>query len=311
MKNVIFIILSLVVLSFVSGAYLFFAACLRRKEMPWLDEKAIKKTRFAQYYDYIVQSSNWLKEHKSLDVYITNQDGLRLHALWIPAENPRGTVLFAHGYRSTVLIDFGCAMDFYHRMDMNILLPTHRSHGKSEGKYITFGVKESRDMQCWIDYHNCNFGELPILLDGLSMGASTMLYLADKDLPENVKGIVADCGFTSPKEIVSQVFRTVTHLPAVPSIWVAELCARFFADFSLYECDTRKVLQNSRLPVLMVHGTGDDFVPCRMTEEGYQACTAEKNLLLVKDAPHGHSFIQDRERYTKMICDFLNRYIFQ
>jgi fermentation-respiration switch protein FrsA (DUF1100 family) len=136
-------------------------------------------------------------------------------------------------------------------------------------------------MLCWIDYHNCNFGELPILLDGLSMGASTMLYLADKDLPENVKGIVADCGFTSPKEIVSQVFRAVTHLPAVPSIWVAELCARFFADFSLYECDTRKVLQNSRLPVLMVHGTGDDFVPCRMTEEGYQACTSEKELLLV------------------------------
>ena len=252
-------------------------------------------------------ADQWLRDNKAQDVYTTSEDGLRLHALWIPAENPKGTVLLAHGYRSTKLCDFGMAYPYYHEHGMNILVPDQRSHGESEGRFITFGVKESRDMIQWIQYHNNTFGPQQMILSGMSMGASTMLYLADVALPENVKGIIADCGFTSAKEILSIVFKRTVHLPAAPSLWTADLFARVLAGFSIYEKDTRKSLANAKLPVLLVHGTGDDFVPYQMSQQAYDVCCGEKQLLLVEGAGHGVSFVKDHETYSEMIYEFLKK----
>ena len=164
-------------------------------------------------------------------------------------------------------------------------------------------------MGSWIDFHNENFGDFPIVLSGLSMGASTMLYLADKNLPDNVRGIIADCGFTSPKEILASVFRNVIHLPAAPTLLAAELFARIFGGFSFTQEDTRISLRKSKIPVLMVHGVDDDFVPCEMTKQGYAACIGPKELLLVDGAEHGVSFLVAREEYTKMVCEFLTKYL--
>lgn len=305
MSWVVYSLLGLILLIFFSGGYMFLVACVRRKELPWLVEEEIQKTSYGKYYEFMTFGDQWLKEHHAQDVYIQNRDGLRLHAYWIPADNPKGTIVLAHGYRSTMLADFGIAFEGYHSMGLNLLVPHQRSHGESQGRFITFGVKESDDMLEWIDYHNRQFGEHQMILSGMSMGASTMLYLANADLPDNVKGIIADCGFTSPKEILSSVFRQVVRLPAAPTIWAAELFARLFAGFSLYERDTRKTLAESKIPVLMVHGTADDFVPCEMSEQGYTACTAKKRLLLVKGAEHGVSFIVDQESYTRELLWFL------
>ena len=236
-------------------------------------------------------------------------DGLKLHGYWIPAENPRGTILLAHGYRSTFLVDFGLAFVFYHSLGMNILVPNQRSHGESEGKYITFGVKESEDMKCWIEFHNRNFGDHQLILSGLSMGASTMLYLADQNLPNNVKCIIADCGFTSPKSILDKVFRSVVHIPSGPFLWATDLYARILAKFSLSQKDTRKVLANAKMPVLMIHGMADDFVPCDMTQQGFDACIGKKEILLVAEAGHGTSFLSNKEVYTKTIIAFLEQYL--
>lgn len=166
-------------------------------------------------------------------------------------------------------------------------------------------------MQAWIAYHNNHFGIFPILLSGLSMGASTVLYLADRDLGGNIKGIIADCGFTSPHEILSCVFRDVTHLWATPSILVAELCARCFGSFSLWQCDTRKSLSAARVPVLLVHGKADDFVPYEMSEQGYDACTGPKQLFLVDGAQHGVSYLVEKEKYTQLIDAFLAENLFK
>ena len=306
MKFVLFIFGSLLVLMLVSGIYVFVAGCVRRKEIPWLVKEKIDNTPYKKYYKYIQQANQWLIEHDAQDICIINRDGLKLHGLWVPTENARGTVLLAHGYRSTMLLDFGMAFYFYHKQGLNLLIPEQRSHGKSQGVFITFGVKESEDMLEWLKFHNRRHSTLPVILSGLSMGASTVMYLADKQVPPNVCGIVADCGFTSPKEILASVFTKVTHLPSAPSLWVTELCARVFARFSLTQCDTRDTLARSHLPILMIHGLEDGFVPCEMTKEGYAACTSAKQLLLVEGADHGISFLVDKDRYTKMVIDFLD-----
>ncbi len=303
------LILAAVLLAFVlgTGVYLFFTACGKGKQWDWLDEKAVSKTSYKQLFPYIQYADQWLRHHNVQDVYMQNSEGLRLRARWVPAEHPRGTILLAHGYRSTVLSDFSLIYEHYHSLGLNLLLPDQRAHGKSEGRFITFGVKESQDFLEWGRFHNEHLGTWPIIFSGLSMGASTVMYLADEPYPENTVGIIADCGFTSPKEIISVVFRKVAHLPAWPVFWVAELCARVFGGFSLNAKSTERTLAKNKLPIILVHGLADDFVPCYMTRKSYEACAGPKELLLVEGAGHGYSFLKAQEEYLALVKAFLDR----
>lgn len=308
MGLLLFVLLAFVLVTLVSGGYIFFVAC-RKKDVDWLDEKVIAHTPNGEFYPFILATDQWLRDHHAQKVYTTAADGVQLHGFWIPAKQSRGTVLMAHGYRSTMLLDFCLPFQLFHRLGLNILVPQQRTHGKSGGRYITFGVKESVDMQRWIRYHNDRLSQQQIILYGISMGASTMLYLAERVLPGNVKGIIADCGFTSPREIISHVFRSVLRFPPLLSVWTAGLWARIFAGFSFSDCDTRKSLERTRLPVLLIHGTADSFVPCRMSEEAFKGCRGTKKLLLVKNAEHGLSYLTDGIAYAAHVIDFIKQNI--
>lgn len=291
----------LIAFAFGVGGYTFFAACGRGKEIDWLDEEAVKKTSFGPYHANITHGHQWLLEHEAQEVYMTSRDGLKLHAYWVPAENAKGTAVLVHGYHSCVLTDFSIAFERYHRKGMNLLLPSHRAHGKSEGKYTTFGVLECKDLCDWIQFHNQNFGTFPMLISGMSMGAATVMYLAGEDLPDNVRSLNADCGFTSPKEIIAKVFKDATHVPAWPFLWATELFARFLGGFSLEEKVSTQTLKKNTRPISFVHGLEDDFVPCDMTRRSYEACAGDKHLLLVEGASHGTSFLHAKEQYLEEI----------
>lgn len=291
------------------GGYLFFAACGHHKEINWLDEAEISRTAYGKFYPHVKASYEWLAANHAQDLHMKSHDGIDLHATWVPAEKPRGTVLLVHGYHSCIYTDHGLAMQRYHDMGMNLLMPDHRGHGKSGGKFTTFGVKESRDILSWISYHNEHFGAHNMLLSGLSMGAATVMFLADEDLPGNVKYCIADCGFTSPKEIISKVFTDVMHIPAWPFMWAAEVFARVFAGFSLNEKHSVRTLSKTKLPYLFVHGLADDFVPSDMTCRSFDACAGEKHLLLVEGAGHGVSYIHAPEKYHAMNMALFEKYI--
>ena len=299
----IFAFLFLIVLTL--GISCFFVFSGRRQQVDILDEDAVKGTKYESRFSQFKNTHQLLCDAGIDEVYTVSHDGLTLFGRWIPAEKARGTVLIAHGFRSHPYIEFGEAIAFYRELGLNLLLIDERAHGKSQGKFITLGYHESLDIVTWVQYHNRMLSNCPVILHGLSMGAATVMHAAGRQLPPNVRGIIADCGFTTPYAILSHVFTHNFRLPAWPFLWVTNLCARLFARFSLYKMDSRKTLNMGKLPVLLIHGTADTFVPPWMSEQIYEACEGEKELLLIEGAAHAKCFPVAPQRCRDAIGKFL------
>lgn len=305
-------ILALLVLAVFGAAWYFFRFSILRADTERTDEEYEEETSiWHPFRERMAEAQRWIREHTAEHVSITSFDGLRLSALYIPADTdePKGTFVVLHGYRSLATIDFALEAEFLHGLGYRLLVPYQRAHGESEGKYITYGVKERYDCRDWARYAERRFGrEENLFLAGISMGSATVLMSLGLDLPENVRGVVADCGFTSPWEIMKHVSRRDFKLPSFPLLNALDLLARAVAGFRLKGADTREALCGSKRPVLFLHGEQDDFVPVRMTRENFQACTAEKELYLVPGAGHAQSFAMDTPGCEEKIAAFVKKW---
>ena len=291
------------------GYWGFQHACSRVPDPDWESEEGLKDTDYSEFAMSIPVAARWLRDHGAQDVEVTSFDGLRLRGKWVPAAESKATIILFHGYHTHYLHDFAGIFSMYHSVGLNLLLVRQRSHGESEGKYITFGIKERRDVLSWVEFHNREHGADNVFLGGMSMGASTLLFAAGEELPANVRGITADCGFSSPAEILGHVIRKDYHLPPKLVLPLMEVWARILGGFSFYECDTRKTLARCKTPILFIHGTADTFVPAAMSQRGYDVCQSDREIHLVEGAEHGRSYLYQPEKLTKALVDFFNRNI--
>lgn len=294
----------LLILWLIVSYSLFYLACVRVYTI-----SSEPSGSWTKYADRINDCRVWMRENVTKKITLTSFDGLKLVGLLIPAEQAKGTIIVMHGYRSRADMDFAPEVKFLHELGYRLIVAMQRSHDESEGKYITFGAKERYDCLEWAQYAAERFGkEQDIFLAGISMGASTVLMAAGLPLPENVRGIIADCGFTSPWDIVSKVGRHDMHLPAFPFVYGVNLFARWLAKFDLKECSTLEAMKTNTRPILFIHGDADDFVPLAMTEKAYEACTAPKELLVIHGAGHAVSYLYDTETCQRAIAAFIRKY---
>ena len=194
----------------------------------------------------------------------------------------------------------------------SVLVIDQRAHGRSEGKYIAYGVLERYDCQQWAWFLHAKLGgRVPIFLEGMSMGASTVMMAAELALPPSVVGIIADCGYNSPWEELRHCIKYRYHLPVFPVLPLTELMCRLVAGYSLKGASAAASLASSPLPLLIIHGMDDDFVPATMTAENYAAAAGEKRQILVPGARHALSYLVDRERLEKELMDFIDSHVEQ
>ena len=307
MMKIFLIVLGIVAVVFISALLYFYRFAFVRFKKGETDDinNAMNKV-LKPYADIINDGYEYIENSPHTWVSTKSFDGLTLAARYYPCGDSTRTMILFHGYRSAAKRDFSCAVRMYNEMGLNVLLCDQRSHGKSEGKLITYGVKERHDVFSWIDFVLQNYGQdTEIFLGGMSMGATTVLLSAGLGLPENVKGIVADCGFTSPHDIIKSVAKKTFHMPSWIFYPAFDLICRVSGRFSIYGVSTEDALKENRVPILFIHGKADDFVPCKMSERGYDAATCEKRILLVEGAGHGFSYLIDTEGVRRELEEFI------
>ena len=243
------------------------------------------------------------KPHET--VQISAHDGARLIAHWFPKPGAKRVILAMHGWRSCWYHDFGLAAEFFFREDCSLLLPEQRGQGSSGGECMAFGLLERFDCVQWLSWLEANgWGNLPTYLFGISMGAATVLMAAGSRLPENVRGIIADCGYTSAGAVWKHVASQNLGLNYRRHRLIAETMFRKHLHMGLDSYSCPRALRRCSVPVLFIHGDADNFVPVEMTRVNFAACTAPKQLLIVPGAGHGMSFFRNETGYCKAIIDF-------
>lgn len=226
-------------------------------------------------------------------------DGLTLYGKYFESFKNAPIEIMFHGYRGDGERDLSTGIRRAKACGRNVLIVDQRGHGKSGGHTISFGIKERQDVITWINKVIEEFGpDIQIILTGISMGAATVMMASNLDLPSNVIGILADCGYDSPKNIIKKYISDM-HLPATFFYPFVKLGALLFGKFNIDSASPIKSVKESKVPIIFIHGEKDTFVPCYMSEKLYNACSNKKHLTIIKDAEHGISYLFDPDLYVQ------------
>jgi len=270
--------------------------------------RAIEGAAFDSVREKCRANIDALYAYPSETVKIPSHDGLMLAAHYYKGREGAPYHLMFHGYKSSAFLDFsGGAIECINRRD-NVILVDQRAHGESEGKTIAFGVKERRDVHSWIKYTEERFGkDIKIILWGISMGAATVLSSLEFPMPKSVKGVVADCPFSSPLGII----KLVAGGMGLPLVVVAPLmrpAAIIYGGFRLGKNEAKRAVKKAKVPVLLIHGDADGFVPRYMSDEIYDAARqagVDIRYHVFEGADHAMSYLVDKERYMSITDAFL------
>lgn len=273
-----------------------------RKEDPYA---CLHGEQYDAVKDQIIACTRRMDDSPCEMVNTRSFDGLKLSGRYYHNVNGAPTVILFHGYRSMALRDCAGGYGLATKMAMNVLAIDQRAHANSEGKVISFGINERRDCLSWINYVSDRFGiDTPIILSGLSMGAATVLMACDLDLPKNVVAIIADCPYSSPAHIISKVCED-QHYPSKIAYPFLRMGARLFGGFSLEESSAQSAITCAKVPILLLHGEDDRFVPSKMSREIYEACPHLSQLHTFPGAGHGLCYMADPLRYEQVTVRFL------
>ena len=276
-----------------------------RKNEIFSDELPVPDGKIYEPYHDMMR--HWIKEARGFDqehFYIKSFDGLTLHAKYFEYEPGAVTEIMFHGYRGSAERDLSGGIQRCFSLGRNVLLVDQRTSCGSEGSVITFGVNEHKDCLSWINFAVQHFGpDVKLVLTGISMGASTVLMAAGKDLPSNVVGVLADCGFSSAKEIIKKCAGDL-HIPANLVYPFIKLGAKLFGHFDLEEYTPLEAMKTCKLPIIFFHGEDDAFVPCDMSRKVYAACQSPKRLVTIPKAGHGLVYVVDNDLYFKSVAEF-------
>lgn len=307
MRIALIIILFLLLLFLGAGLYVVLYATTRRDREELFKSSTVAPSGRLIYKESVQQGVDWF-EHQPFDnVSVTSADGLELEAHLISPSEPIAAVVALHGFRSWPSREFAEVAELLYNNGIAVLYPYQRSHRRSEGKYITFGVKEKYDCAKWACWLAEKYPNLPMYLYGQSMGGATVLMAGGIKLPSQVCGIIADSAYDSPAAVIINLLRNSYHIPAYPLIWFVDLWSILLGHYELFGNTTKKGMRED-LKYLFIHGEIDDLVPFSMGKANYDACPSKnKEFLSVEGAGHCACCYKESAAYNNALLSFINQ----
>ncbi|MBQ7373259.1 MAG: prolyl oligopeptidase family serine peptidase [Clostridia bacterium] len=259
---------------------------------------------YDKHYDQLLTWAKQTRETPHEDVEIKSFDGLTLRGKYYEYKKGAPVEIMFNGYRGNAERDMAGGVERCFLLKRNALVVNQRSCGASDGKTATFGINESKDCLKWIDFAIHKFGkDVKLIITGISMGGTTVLITAGQKLPQNVWYALADCPFTSAKDIISKVIKDMGLPPKLLYPFI-KLSAKLFGKFNLDEDSPIEAVKRATIPVIILHGDKDDYVPYEMGKNLYETCASKKAFFCSKGAVHGLAFPENKEDYIKAIQDF-------
>ncbi|EDL62838.1 alpha/beta hydrolase [Bacillus sp. SG-1] len=247
----------------------------------------------------------WTEQQSFHQVEVESHDGLTLSAVLLKSGNPNGkAVILAHGYKGSNEQMPGVTQ-FYHEQGFDVLKPDARGHGKSEGSYIGYGWDDRKDYKRWINLLINEYDAQEIYLHGFSMGAATVLMTSGEELPSEVKGIIADSGYTTVEEELAHQLKYLYNLPAFPLMEITSAVTKLRAGYTFTEASAVDQVEKNKLPLFIIHGDQDKLVPTEMAEVLYEAASSEKEIWIVPGAGHTEAYTVAEEEYQKRLKTFI------
>ncbi|MBR1497014.1 MAG: alpha/beta fold hydrolase [Oscillospiraceae bacterium] len=304
----LWVLLALVLAVAGSCAVLAFLMCHRQRLPDFADTQALKARGWGTRADEVAAFRDWLSERGPVPVHVDSDDELPLRGVLVPRKGARGTAVLFHGCRSACLADFAGPAQVLYDHGWQLILTDQRAHGASGGRWCSFGLWERFDVRAWCNYCELRFpGGHPLFLYGQGMGAAAALAAAELDLPGNVRGIIAEGAYTSPREVLERVLLR-TPLPAGAALRMASAFTNYALGFSLLEPGAEAAAAGAGYPALIIHGAADSIVPADMARRLFSAYGAEKHLLMVEGAAHARCRSAAPERFDEALRMFLDTY---
>lgn len=256
------------------------------------------------WYDAL-KDQGILKDH-----WITNDEGLKLHACSVPAadpENAQGTAIVVHGYGDNHYVFLYLVRMYRDLFNYNVLFPDLQYHGYSEGDEIQMGWKDRLDVMKWIEVAHILFEDNFMVLHGVSMGAATVMFTSGERLPGYVKCFIEDCGYCSVRDQFKKNLKDMGPIPT-DILNSASFVTHQKYGWWFESADCRKQLAKCVLPMLFIHGDADDFVPFEHLQKNYDAkIYGYKEKWVAEGAVHANSFAKHTSEYVSTCRNFLNK----